>query len=253
MTVPLDQQKYFSEIPHEKRLFWQTQDSFVCSREHEVLAPLIDEINSVYASVGHPLNILEIGCGEGANIVHLKHMPGLEAVVEIKGIDPDPASIETARKHGLDAMVGDGLSLPYQDDTFHLVFCRDVLHHLSDDSQRKRFIDEMQRVVRLGGTVLIIEPNPYNMALLGFSFLVPAERGVRDVSEKRIKRIIPSASITRLVPSVAWRACYHYKSPLLRWPFCLKVYEMSISLWEKACLKTPKMFWAYRCYIWKKR
>lgn len=46
--------------------------------------------------------------------------------------------------------------LPFKDGTFDKIFCFDILHHLPD---WKKGIDELQRVLKVGGKVLAYEPN----------------------------------------------------------------------------------------------
>lgn len=252
MRMAAGQQAYFATLPHERKFVWQTQDPFVCAREREVLAPLLDVLEKIRLTKGGPLTVLESGCGEGANLALLKKFIEPRAGDVFVGIDPIESAVQIARLHGVEARLGDGLALPFADGAGDVVFCRDVLHHLPDDAERQRFVDEMKRVARPGGAVVIIEPNPYNPTLLGFALLVAAERGVLSVGERRVRRLLPLAEVTRLSPSIAWRLGYHYRSPLLGWPFWAKPLKWALQLWEGLCRHLPTIFWAYRCYVWSK-
>ncbi|MFA6406322.1 MAG: class I SAM-dependent methyltransferase, partial [Patescibacteria group bacterium] len=247
MRIFAGQQAYFATLLHERKFIWQTRDPFVGTREKELLTPLLDVLDKIRLGKGGPLTVLESGCGEGVNIALLKKFIESQVSDAFVGIDPIESAILTAQSHGVDARIGDGLSLPFEDNTYDVVFCRDVLHHLADDVARKRFVDEMKRVARPGGVVVIIEPNPYNPTLFCFALFVSAERGVLAMDEKRVRRLFPLVKVTRLLPSIAWRLGYHYRSPLLGWPFWAKPLKWILQLWESLCRHMPTKFWAYRC------
>jgi SAM-dependent methyltransferase len=80
---------------------------------------------------------LEVGCGPGAV------MRELEDLLDIKGVDIDPEQISKARSSGLDAVVGNGMVLPFPDSRFDLVLCSFYLMW-SDDIARA--VREMVRV-----------------------------------------------------------------------------------------------------------
>lgn len=86
--------------------------------------------------------VLEIGCGEGVFLHHLKdHLRGKE----VHGIDLDPNELETAKKNIPFAtlMTANGDHLPFADKSFDLVFCCEVLEHVEDPEKVFR---EMKRV-----------------------------------------------------------------------------------------------------------
>ncbi len=79
------------------------------------------------------LGALDIGCGGGFLAEEFARL-GLRVV----GVDPSAVSMETARRHAagngldLDYRVGFGERLPVADDEFELVYCCDVLEHVSE-------------------------------------------------------------------------------------------------------------------------
>jgi SAM-dependent methyltransferase len=139
------------------------------------------------------------------------------------------------------------------DGTFDVVYTRDVLHHLADDAERKRFFSEMKRVVNRDGVIVIVEPNPRNPMLFAFSYLVRAERGILTGTEKRICRLLPGAYVARTTPSVAWRGWYHYRSPLRAWAPSAAIVRVALRGWEAVCRRMPKAMWAWRVYSWNVR
>lgn len=245
------QQAYFGTIRHDVRFNWQTNDTFVLQREHAAIRPFVERILQKQPQAT-PIKILESGCGQGVNMIHLAQMGVSGAGVEVSGIDFTPEAIEEAKKHGLQVQVANGLALPFADGIFDFVFTRDVLHHLADDEERKAFVAEMKRVVKPGGVVAAVEPNPYNPMLFGLSVMIRAERGIQEITESHIKTILPGCTVYRTVPSAAWRGWYHYRSPLYAVPALRGATQFLLRQWEKICKYLPTTFWACRVYIWEK-
>jgi len=70
------------------------------------------------------------------------------------GIDPSEQSLTIAKKHAKDNNLvinyerGTGENLPFQDNSFDVVFCCDVLEHVND---LEKAIHEVARVIKPGG------------------------------------------------------------------------------------------------------
>jgi SAM-dependent methyltransferase len=96
------------------------------------------------------LNILDIGCGTGANLQMLSRFGVAE------GVDVSVAALDFCRARGL-AKVKQGAaeSLPYGDASFDLVTGLDVVEHLDDDIAGLR---EMRRVLRPDGRAVLFVP-----------------------------------------------------------------------------------------------
>lgn len=94
---------------------------------------------------------LEVGCGGGILCEEIARMG-----FDVTGIDPSAQSLNFAIKHaktgGLQIKYeqGTGESLPFQDHTFDVVFCCDVLEHVHDLPQ---VISETSRVLKPGGVL----------------------------------------------------------------------------------------------------
>ena len=88
--------------------------------------------------------VLDAGCGEG---VIVEEYAGR---LSIEGIDPNYASARV-RTASLDA-------LPFPDATFDRALCLDVLEHLAFEEQ-PRALDELFRVLKSGGQLLVSIPN----------------------------------------------------------------------------------------------
>ena len=98
--------------------------------------------------------LLEVGCGLGTDLLEFAKGGAL-----VTGVDLTPQSIELVKKRfgmeGLpvDARVSDAEHLPFEDDTFDVVYSFGVLHHTPNTQQA---IDEVYRVLKPGGKIVIM-------------------------------------------------------------------------------------------------
>lgn len=97
--------------------------------------------------------LLDAGCGDGGVARLLK-----ERVRKVTGIDVEP-SPAWRDEPGLTFMVGDAETLPFADSSFDLVHSKDSLHHMDAPD---RALAEYRRVLKPGGSVLIVEANRFN-------------------------------------------------------------------------------------------
>lgn len=108
-----------------------------------------------------PLKVLDIGCGDGVSEIFMQKYFG-KWVVE--GIDVSKESIAVAQKlplHNAGFAVYNGINIPFDDNSFDIVFVAGVLHHVEFDLHNV-MITEMKRVLKPGGRLLIYEHNPLN-------------------------------------------------------------------------------------------
>lgn len=107
------------------------------------------------------LNILDIGCGDGATETFFQqHFP----LWKIFGIDVSTYSIQEAVAKQLPNSIFkiyDGINIPAADNSFDIVFMAGVLHHI-DFSFHLQLIKEIKRVLAVGGRLYIFEHNPLN-------------------------------------------------------------------------------------------
>jgi SAM-dependent methyltransferase len=100
--------------------------------------------------VNSPLNILDVGCGTGANLEMLSEFG------EAEGVDLSGEALSFCRARGLqNVKQGEVEALPYANGSFDLVTGLDVVEHLDDDLAG---LKEMWRVLRPGGQVLVFVP-----------------------------------------------------------------------------------------------
>lgn len=91
---------------------------------------------------------LTTGCGNGKYL-------GVNSDLYMMGSDICPELVTIAKGHGHNVIVGDCLNLPYRNGVFDAVICIAVIHHLSTEERRVQAIEEMARILRPGGLMLI--------------------------------------------------------------------------------------------------
>ena len=104
--------------------------------------------------------VLDVGCGTG---VHLDLYRRYECA--LFGIDASESMLGVAKKRlgeAANLRLGNACEMPFDDRTFDLVISMLVLHEM-DQSSRVRAIDEMRRVLKDNGRILLIDfhPGPY--------------------------------------------------------------------------------------------
>jgi SAM-dependent methyltransferase len=131
--------------------------------------------------------LLEIGCGEGGNLFHLRNGQS----TTLYGVDFSPAKVAFAhRVAAAHCAAADAAALPFADATFDAILIRDLLHHLPQPSLA---IAEAHRVLRPGGRLTLIEPNGKSLLVFLQATLIEAERGLYRSNAKRLKRQLEEA------------------------------------------------------------
>jgi len=130
--------------------------------------------------------VLDLGCGPGALSFFLNSVnPDLHIV----GVDISKHSIEHAHnrvtkedKRSIDFCIADAKTLPFPSETFDGVISINLLHHSPD----LQVLGEVQRVMKSGGRLLLIDLTPHNPFINFFRrvwFLVPRGIKKRGASE----------------------------------------------------------------------
>jgi ubiquinone/menaquinone biosynthesis C-methylase UbiE len=96
--------------------------------------------------------ILDAGCGNGKNIYHFHHFQNISNIV---GIDKCLGLVNICKKKGYNVKEGIVECIDYSDNTFDFVMSIAVIHHLDDENKRKQAIEEMLRVLKPNGKLLI--------------------------------------------------------------------------------------------------
>jgi ubiquinone/menaquinone biosynthesis C-methylase UbiE len=117
--------------------------------------------------------LLEVGCGMGTDLLQFAR-----GGARCTGIDLTPRSVEITRHrfrlYGVDGnfMISDGERLPFQSESFDVVYSNGVLHHTPDTAGAIR---ELHRVLRPGGTAKVML---YHRSSLNYWIEIVLRRGV---------------------------------------------------------------------------
>lgn len=173
-------QRSYWRSADETRFDWQTRNPVLAPREAELARR---------ANVRAGERLLEIGCGEGANLHHLK----AEGAIRF-GVDYSGAKTAFARR-ATDAhtVTADATRLPFADGAFDALLIRDVLHHIRDVDG---VLAEARRVLRAGGRLTLLEPNRASPLILLQAALIPAERGVLRSTTAALSATLARAGFT---------------------------------------------------------
>jgi ubiquinone/menaquinone biosynthesis C-methylase UbiE len=153
---------------------------------------------------GAPYNrILDVGCGTG---LYFEWLCALTK--RLDGIEPSQEMLAVARKfvlarelQGVYLQEGTAESLPFDDETFDAVVVLDALHHTGD---REGAIEEIRRVLKPGGLLLVLEPNIRSPLIAVMHFFHREERAaLRANKPRRLRAFLASRFSER-----SWRgAC----------------------------------------------
>lgn len=100
------------------------------------------------------MKILDVGCGTGT---HLELYRKYDCALH--GIDMSESMLERARRRlngAADLRIADARNIPFEDGTFDLVISMLMLHEM-DEPIRPRALEEMKRVVKSDGRILLID------------------------------------------------------------------------------------------------
>lgn len=172
--------------------------------------------------------LLDVGCGQGEYATIFTSTYGLQ----VTGIDPQEMEGAKQKAH-MTFVKGSAEALPFPDNSFDIVFSKDVLHHIDEprlDPQRiTQAMEEMRRVCAPHGTIIILEPIRYNPIM--YFHMVKIEKH-QHFTYRQLRNLIttvfPKTSIT------AYEAhCY----PLLGLPFWL-FYNICMNIFAPFSLRS---------------
>lgn len=120
--------------------------------------------------VGQGRSLIDIGCGTGEFIVHLR-----ERFNKLVGIDMNSYAIEfTAKRVGKDRNIllecGELESLHFPAEHFEVCLCLDVLEHVKD---LPPLLEEIHRILRPGAEIIVTVPNWYDIIISGIFRMDP--------------------------------------------------------------------------------
>ena len=133
----------YADFPRIEEEFAAALGESLHPRGPELLYDLVREMELPPGSAA-----VDVGCGDGRHSFRLAERFGFSVV----GVDPVPQHGEPAP--GVRFAAGTAEALPLDEETVHLVWCRDVLLHVAD---LDRAYAEFHRVLRPGGRALVYQ------------------------------------------------------------------------------------------------
>ena len=91
----------------------------------------------------------DIGCGNGKNMLYRSDCHNY-------GCDFSQELVKICLKKDLNVITGDVLNIPFKDNLFDYTICIAVIHHLSTEEKREKSIQELIRITKPGGKIMIL-------------------------------------------------------------------------------------------------
>jgi ubiquinone/menaquinone biosynthesis C-methylase UbiE len=126
-------------------------------RYDRFIGPLVAGAHATALEMASPregMQVLDVGCGTGAQLSAYR-----DAGCHVSCVDLSPGMLEMARRRlgpKADVREGSGTEIPFPDGAFDLVTISFVLHEVAA-TDRGAILDEIRRVVRQDGRVLVID------------------------------------------------------------------------------------------------
>ncbi len=141
--IPLERQERYRDIYRSLRPGYKDSVALYAELVREYATP--------------QARVLDAGCGRGG-VIELYWQKVRQAV----GVDADPPSL---REHRClqQLVAGDLASLPFSSACFDLVLCSWLMEHLATPDV---VFDELARVLRPGGHLVLLTPNAWNLITL---------------------------------------------------------------------------------------
>ena len=158
--------------------------------------------------------VLDLGCGNGRLLDLLR-----DKKINYIGVDNSAALITLAQKRypAADFRIGDALKISFASNYFDKIYSVAVLHHIPSEELRLEFLEEVKRVLRPGGLLILTVWNlwqwrsfKYNLKYITLKILGLSKLDFKDIfvpwaktrqryfhcfSQKELKRLVERAGL----------------------------------------------------------
>lgn len=190
----------------QQKKFWE--DKKRTKRRHPnhpvVRAFVLPKINFIRENINLSKNstLLDVGCGNGFFTYHFAKF------YDVTGLDFSKQMLKINPHHKL--IHGNVENLPFNNNSFDIVFCSDLLHHLKNP---EKAVEEMKRVTKK--YIIISEPNRNNPLSFLFHLIKKEERKALKMTKKYLNKICRKLDLVS-IKSLTSGLVYPNKTPNIR-------------------------------------
>ncbi len=187
-----------------QKKYWERKDLDIrrppwhpCVKEYVV--PKIQEIKKIIP-LNKEVELLDVGCGNGFFGYYF------DKICKTTGVDYSKKMIELnpiKNKYIMDAN-----DLKFEDNSFDIVFCHALLHHLENPNKA---IKEMKRVSKK--YVVMLEPNRNNPLIFLYVSIVKEERKALKFSLSYLKNTVKKNNL-KIITSFSYGMVMPNKTPV---------------------------------------
>jgi len=201
--------KRFSSL---KRAIHKVQNPVVIFYDKKLLRNALGS-----TTIDRNTRILEVGGGQGSDAIWIS-----ENAAHVVSIDLSSSALRAAHFiskmkncENISFICGDAEHLPLKEGVFDIVFCKDLLHHVSNPLNTLR---EMRRIAKIGGKIIAIEANAINpqMILIGLIYF-NIDKGVFKNTRTKLVELFLKSKLTKVEVTHAEflprEIIFEYRSP----------------------------------------
>jgi len=198
----------------KQKLFWEKDRERRSPAHPSVCAFVTPKIDFIHKFIldnnsGKPFSLLDVGAGNG----YFSHY--FEQLYDTVALD---FSFQMLKANPCkNKVLGSANELPFPDGSFDIVFCSNLLHHLSDPT---RAIAEMKRVSRR--YMILSEPNRNNPLMYLFGLLNGVEKGSLKFSLRYMCQLAKAVNF-KILAATSLGAILPNKTPRWLLPWLKKI------------------------------
>jgi ubiquinone/menaquinone biosynthesis C-methylase UbiE len=186
---------------------------------------------------------LDVGTGQGTDAILLSENCGSVVAIDISKNALVTAKILSHLKKvhdGISLVQADAEHLPFREGVFDVVYCKDVLHHVSNSALS---VLEMKRVLQEKASLIAVEANAFNPQMIAIGLIYySVDNGVFKNTNSRLSSIFTEAGLhnvkvteTEFLPR---HTLFEYRSPLAKFSgshssVMLKLLSRLENSWQK--------------------
>jgi len=141
-------------IGQNKKVYNDIAPFFSATRQY-----LWDDLKPLAKYTRDGNKVLDLGCGSGRLYQLFSNLS-----IDYVGVDQSEEQIKIAQKKFSNNkyVIAEMTSLPFEDNEFDIIYCIATFHHLPDEESRIKALEEMNRVLKPGGYVIMTNWNLFS-------------------------------------------------------------------------------------------